>query len=187
MLIRAVAETSTGQDVTEPALDDNENPPLDDSLRFREEDFEAVAREIRHITNAAGRRLRVATIPIATMSDQQSSHYDEIIDPDNARSSDVHVITNHILVQDRGIEDETQSSDHDAVLTNAVVEDRLLADYLHSRSQSHHENGKKRFRPQPGSPFVRFGSFSLLKRFNVRFFQWHCQAQCGNGKDPSVH
>ncbi|KAF8343365.1 hypothetical protein F5887DRAFT_1075923 [Amanita rubescens] len=151
LLIRAVAETSTGREVTESALDDNENPPLDaqdGQLRFPEEDFEAVTREIRGITNAAGRRLRVATVPIAAKSDQQSSHYDEIIDPDSAGTNDVYVITNQISVQDRGIEDEPQSPDHEAVLTNAVVEDRLLADYLHSCSQPHHETERKRFRPQ---------------------------------------
>ena len=168
MLIRAVAEISTGREVTESALDDNEDASLDVQdglLRFPEEDFEAVTREIRGITNAAGRRLRVATVPITAKSDQQSSHYDEIIDPDRAGTNDVHVITNQISVQDRGTEDELQSPDHDAVLTNAIVEDRLLADYLHSRSQPHHETERKRFMPQSGLHFVRFGSFSFAEKF----------------------
>jgi hypothetical protein len=136
LLIGAVAGTSTEWNIME-STDDVQN----DLSTFSEDDFEAVVQEIRDITDATERRRRVETVPIAN-SDEQfpvSNPFDDIIDPDSSRRGDVHIIANQISAQDRGIVDEPQSPDH-TVLTNAIVEDRLLADYLHSRSQSHHES-----------------------------------------------
>ena len=128
--MRAVAETSAGRTIMEPTpLNDDTDSPYDiqnEPSTFSDNDFEAVVQEIRDITDAAERRRQVSTVPVGAKSDEQfpmSNIFCEMIDS-----------------EDRGIEDEPQFPDHDAVLTDAIVEDRLLADYLHSRSQSHYEN-----------------------------------------------
>ena len=124
--MRAVAETSAGRTIMEPTpLNDNTDSPYDiqnEPSTFSDNDFEAVVQEIRDITDAAERRRRVSTVPVGAKSDEQfpmSNIFCEMIDS-----------------EDRGIEDEPQFP----VLTDAIVEDRLLADYLHSSSQSHYEN-----------------------------------------------
>jgi hypothetical protein len=125
--MRAVAETSAGRKIMEPtAFNDTKNSPYDvqnEPSTLSENDFEAVVQEIRDITDAAERRRRVVTVPVVAKSDEpfpMSSIFCEMIDS-----------------EDRGIEDKPQFPDHDTVLTDTIVEDRLLADYLHSRS---HEN-----------------------------------------------
>lgn len=128
--MRAVAETPAGRKIMEPtAFDDTTNSPYDvqnEPSTLSENDFEVVVQEIRDITDSAERRRRVATVPVVSKNNEQlpmSNIYCEMIDS-----------------EDRGIEDELQYPNHDAVMTDAIVEDRLLADYLHSRSRSHQEN-----------------------------------------------
>ena len=111
------------------AFNDTTNSPYDvqnELSTFAGNDLEAVVQEIRDITDAAERRRRVVTVPVVAKSDEpfpMSNIFCEMIDSEG-----------------RGIEDEPQFPDHDTVPTDTIVEDRLLADYLHSRSQLHHEN-----------------------------------------------